>query len=177
MDNMTKEELLKNYQRATEEADLIDRELTSLLNDWSILRQTHSDETIQSKVDILITEVESKRKEAASYYARYAELQKLEKDKQENALNNVVETFNTNPNEITITDGVLSSNANESHLIGTKKTNEELEEEKQALLNNLSKKVMNKEISLAEASKLVSDINTVYDVVSSIEEPTESKHK
>ena len=63
-----------------------------------------------------------------------------------------------------INGGVLSENASESHLTGSQKTAEELEFERTQLLARLKEKVMKKEISLAEASKLIHEINIAYGV-------------
>lgn len=72
--------------------------------------------------------------------------------------------FSISPDEVIITGGILSSNANKSHLIGREKTEEELEYERSQLLNNIKLKVMTKEITLAEASKLVQDVNIAYGI-------------
>jgi uncharacterized Rmd1/YagE family protein len=72
--------------------------------------------------------------------------------------------FGTSPEELVINGGVLSENASESHLTGSQKTAEELEFERTQLLARLKEKVMKKEISLAEASKLIHEINIAYGV-------------
>lgn len=61
-----------------------------------------------------------------------------------------------------ITGGILSSNANESHLTGRDKTPEELEIDRQIALTALREKVVKKEVSLAEASQLKNDIENYY---------------
>lgn len=72
--------------------------------------------------------------------------------------------FGTSPEELVINGGVLSENASESHLTGSQKTAEELEFERTQLLARLKEKIMKKEISLAEASKLIHEINIAYGV-------------
>ena len=72
--------------------------------------------------------------------------------------------FGTSPEELVINGGVLSENASESHLTGSQKTAEELEFERTQLVARLKEKVMKKEISLAEASKLIHEINIAYGV-------------
>lgn len=65
---------------------------------------------------------------------------------------------------IAITGGVLSSNANESHLIGREKTAEEVELDKQIALSTLREKVVKNEITLAQASQLKNDIENSYGI-------------
>ncbi|MBE6140242.1 MAG: hypothetical protein E7172_01755 [Firmicutes bacterium] len=76
-----------------------------------------------------------------------------------------------------ITGGVLSSNANESHLTGRNKTPEELEDERTQLLASVREKAMKKEISLAEASKLAQNINIAYGSSSYEQENTQGGMK
>ena len=64
--------------------------------------------------------------------------------------------------KMVITGGILSSNANESHLTGRDKTPEELEINRQIALTALREKVVKKEVSLAEASQLKNDIENYY---------------
>lgn len=80
----------------------------------------------------------------------------------QNTERSVRHNFGTSPDELVINGGVLSTNASESHLTGRQKTTEELEFERTQLLANIREKVMKKEISLAEASKLVQEINIAY---------------
>ncbi len=79
-----------------------------------------------------------------------------------NAVISVRSNFGISPDEIIITGGVLSSNANESHLEGRYKTPEELEDERTQLLAGVREKVTTKEISLSEASNLAQKINIAY---------------
>lgn len=61
-----------------------------------------------------------------------------------------------------IVGGILSSNANESHLVAEQKSPEQLEQEKNQMLANIKSKVQSGEISLAEASKLTHDVNMAF---------------
>ena len=65
---------------------------------------------------------------------------------------------------IVITGGVLSSNANESHLIGREKNAEEVELDKQIALSTLREKVVKNEITLAQVSQLKNDIENSYGI-------------
>lgn len=70
--------------------------------------------------------------------------------------------LNTSPDELITIGGTLSTSANQSHLVARPKTREELEKERINLLNSIKNKVLNKEISLNEASKLSNEINIAY---------------
>ena len=61
-----------------------------------------------------------------------------------------------------IVGGVLSSDATQSHLIAEKKTEEQMNIEKKQMLDSLKLKVRNGEISLAQASEIVSKINLSF---------------
>ena len=82
----------------------------------------------------------------------------------QNAERSVRYNFGTSPEELVINGGVLSTNASETYLTGREKNAEELEFERIQLLASLKEKVMKKEISLAEASKLIHEINIAYGV-------------
>lgn len=87
---------------------------------------------------------------------------KREEEIRKSAVESVRYNFNISPDEIIITDGVLSTNASDSHLIGRGKTAEELENERMRLLALIKEKVVRRQISLIEASKLLQDVNVAY---------------
>lgn len=66
------------------------------------------------------------------------------------------------PSEYETTDGVLSSNASDSHLNAKRKTDEQLSGEGIALLAAVSSKVKKGEIPLSVASKLIKDIGDFF---------------
>ena len=97
------------------------------------------------------------------------EMYRLEKKKaaDDNVLRSRMGEAPTNLKEI---GAVISSNADESHLIMEKKSAEQLENEKFQMLSDLREKVKNGEISLAEASNLNSRINSSYNFYNQEEE-------
>ena len=70
--------------------------------------------------------------------------------------------FGEAPNDMNIVGGVISSNASESHLIAEKKTNEQMDSERQQMLDQLKEKVKSGELSLAQASELSAKINSSF---------------
>lgn len=75
--------------------------------------------------------------------------------------------------KMVIEGGILSSNSSESQLLGRDKTPEELEMDKEIAMNVLREKVSKKEIDLAQASQLQSDIEAYYG--KSNDEPTQRR--
>lgn len=112
--------------------------------------------------DKQIEELKNLRDMANMAYVKFCEEEELRKLGIISSKKNVQNQFGTNLDEIIITGGVFSSNANESHLTGRNKTPEELEADRQSALAEIRNRVINKEITLVEASKLKNDINLAY---------------
>ena len=110
------------------------------------------------------------RSEAENYKIEFDRLSKEEKLKQEQLQSSnafkmrLRDMIGVDTSSIVITGGFLSSNANESHLIGREKTAEEIELDKQIALSTLREKVAKKEITLAQASQLKNDIENSYGI-------------
>ena len=85
-------------------------------------------------------------------------------------------TFAQAPTDMKIVDGVIASNAKDSHLVAEKKTTEEMSLDKQEMLNTLKQRVMNGEISLEKASELSAKINSSYDFYNQ-EKEIEERHR
>lgn len=85
-------------------------------------------------------------------------------------------TFGQAPTDMKIVDGVIASNAKDSHLVAEKKTTEEMSLDKQEMLNTLKQRVMNGEISLEKASELSAKINSSYDFYNQ-EKEIEERHR
>ena len=79
-------------------------------------------------------------------------------------------TLGQAPTNMSIVDGVISSNASESHLIAEKKSDEQMASEKRQMLSELKEKVRNGEITLAQASELSAKINSSFDFYGKEEE-------
>ena len=163
---MTKEELFKKVYDLSNA--LADKEVEAQLfvNSWlNDELYAITDENANQQIDLYdkqIEELKNLRDMANTAYVKFCEEEELRKQGLIFAKKNVQNQFGVNPDEIIITGGVLSSNANESHLTGRSKTPEELEAERQSALAEIRSRVINKEITLAEASKLKNDINLAY---------------
>ncbi len=158
---MTSNEIYKNYLKALGERTVLENKIEDFIEKWKNGDTTISNATVQKTVDKGYERLEELKKiEEELHTEHIAQVQK-EKDKKSADIN-VQHNLGVRPTDTEIIDGVLSSNANASYLIGQQKTPEQLESERIALLNDIKSRVMNHEISLAEASKLTNDVNTAY---------------
>ena len=164
---MTREDLLQKYNELCLMADAKDKQVNDICYSWGNLEKKYSDAEIKMMIEKLESESEQLRTQANSYLFQYEEIISQDKAKRQAIIDakvSVKNQFGTSPDDIIITGGVLSANANESHLTGRQKTAEELEFERTKLLASIREKAMKKEISLAEASKLSQDVNMAYGV-------------
>ncbi len=132
-----------------------------MVESWKNRETTLSIAFIQQVVDKGYERLEGLKKVENKLYDEYLVQEKKEQAKRIADIS-VQHNLGVRPSNIEITNGVISSNANESHLKVQQKTPEQLEMEKIQLLNDIKAKVMNKKISLADASKLANDINIAY---------------
>lgn len=160
---MSNMDLLNKYAELTEAWMDKQAKLDNYVQRWLNGEVQMSSEGVQQLVDSATEQIEQLKAQAEQCDKEYLRITQEEAMKK-NAVISVRHNFGTSPNELVITGGVLSTNANESHLTGRQKTAEELEFERTQLLANIREKVMKKEISLAEASKLSQDINVAYGV-------------
>lgn len=170
---MTKEELLKKWDELTTAYTDKEVKLEAYVQRWLDGDSALSNESIQQLVDTVtqqIEELKSAAKQTIDEYTRLSKEEMLQKEGLVSAKRTVKSQFGVSPDEMVITSGVLSSNASESHLIGRNKTPEELEADRQYALAEIRTRVANKEISLAEASKLKNDVNLTYGYGKSIQE-------
>lgn len=159
---MNRSEIHKNYLKVAEERLVLEEKIESFIKNWEEGNSSLSSSTIQQIIDKAYERLqELKNLEEKLNTEYWAQIQKEEDKKMADI--SVHHNLGEKPTNIEIVDGVLSSNANESHLIGKQKTPEQLEDERTKLLSDIKSKVMNHEISLAEASKLTNDVNTAYD--------------
>lgn len=159
---MNSNEIYENYLKALNQREELEVKIAKYIERWENNETIFDTKTIEDVVD--------------KGYLRLDELKQIEKDlhnefikqsqKEENkkaANTSVQHHLGTRPTDLEITSGLLSSNAKESHLIIQKKSKEELSNEKLQSLNEIKNKVMNKEIPLSLASKLINDINASYE--------------
>lgn len=155
-------EIYKNYLDTLNKRVELEKRIEGLIEKWKNGDTTISNTTLQQTIDKGYERLEELRRIEKSLHMQY--LAQVEREKAKRLADISVQHYlGETPTNIEIIDGVLSSNASESHLIGKQKTPEQLESEKAALLSDVKSKAMNHEISLSEASKLANDVNTAYD--------------
>lgn len=165
---MTKNECLNNYinliQLISEKEAKREAYIDKWLNGESIL----SLEAIENTINLVDEQIKKMKEEAQIYLSEFEKITKEEELKEQNLLSSNIskmllrQKLGVDTSSIVIIDGVLSSNKDKSHLIGREKDEEEIELEKQVALSILREKVVKKEITLIEASKIKNDIENVY---------------
>lgn len=177
---MTKEELLKKWDELTK--SYIDKEakLEAYVQRWLDGDSALSNESVQQLVDTVtqqIEELKAAAKQAIDEYTRISKEEMLQKEGLVSAKRTVKSQFGVSPDDMIITSGTLSSNASESHLTGRNKKPEELEADRQSALAEIRSRVANKQISLAEASKLKNDVNIAYGYTGQAQEMSSGMHR
>ncbi len=162
---MAREELLKKWDELTSTYTDKEVKLEAFIQRWLDGDSGLSSESIQELIDTVtkqIDELKTAANQAISEYTRLGKEEMLRNEGLVSAKKSVKSQFGVSPDEMIITGGVLSSDASESHLTGRNKTPEELEADRQYALAEIRTRVANREISLAEASKLKHDVNVAY---------------
>ena len=152
---------LNKYAELTEAWSDKQAKLDRYVERWLKGEVQMSSDQIQQLMDSTNEQIEQLKAAADQAQSNYVRAIN-EEAMRRNAVSSVRNRFGVSPNEVIITGGVLSSNASESHLIGREKSEEELQQEREKLLNDIKLKVMQKEITLAEASKMSQDVNIAY---------------
>lgn len=160
MDTM---ELLTKYAQLTETWMEKEAKLEVYIENWLDDKLDASLEQMEQFVNNERQQIEQLKKQSEQVQAEYLRI-KQEEAMRKHANDVVRKEFGTTPGEVIITGGVLSSNPRESHLIGRTKTKEELVQEKEQFLSNIKSRVISKEITLAEASKLSHEVKIAYDM-------------
>lgn len=165
---MGKLEYTERYCELLEQANEKEAKLEAFVQNWLNGNSEMSSEVLEKLIIKVNDQIAQMRFEAEKYKIEFDRLSKEEKLQQEqlqssNALKmRLRDMIGVDTSSIVITGGFLSSNANESHLIGREKTAEEIELDKQIALSTLREKVAKKEITLAQASQLKNDIENSY---------------
>lgn len=165
---MEKNEYIYKYCELIEQANEKEAKLESYVQEWLSNESVLSSNTMEQTIISINDQIAQMRMEAEKYKKEFERLSKEEQLKQEQLESSkaikmrLKQQLGIDTSQIVITDGILSANANESHLVGREKTKEELEIDKQIAISTLREKVVKKEITLAQASKLKNDINSYY---------------
>ena len=173
---MTREELLNKSDELTLAWMDKQAKLDNFVQRWLNDEVQMSAKGVEQLIDSATQQIEQLKTQATQFQSEYMRITQ-EEAMRRHAVISVRYNFGVSPDEMIITGGVLSSNANESHLTGRNKTPEELEDERTQLLASVREKAMKKEISLAEASKLAQNINISYGSSSYEQENTQGGMK
>lgn len=158
---MTSDEIYKNYLVAYKERVELENKIEELIEKWKNGETIISSEMIQDVVDKGYQRLDELRKTEEKLHTEYQLQNQKEETKRFDDMR-IRQNLGTSPTGYETTSGVLSSDASKSHLIAVKKSPEQLEQEKTVLLSSIKAKVQSGEITLSQASKLVSDVNSSY---------------
>lgn len=167
---MGKLEYIDRYCELLDQANEKEAKLEAFVQNWLSGNSEMSSEFLEQLVIEVNDQIAQMRSEAENYKIEFDRLSKEEKLQQEQLQSSnafkmrLRDMIGVDTSSIVITGGFLSSNANESHLIGREKTAEEIELDKQIALSTLREKVAKKEITLAQASQLKNDIENSYGI-------------
>lgn len=165
---MDKFEYINKYCELIQQANEKEAKLESYVQKWLSGESVLSSDTLEQTITTVNDQISQIRTEAEKYKSEFDRISKEEQLQQEqlesskSAEMRLRFQLGVDTGKMVITGGILSSNANESHLTGRDKTPEELEIDRQIALTALREKVAKKEVSLAEASQLKNDIENYY---------------
>jgi hypothetical protein len=166
---MDKNVYLNEYCELKEQASLKESKLEEFINNWLNGNSKMPLKIVEDTVNKANEQIIEMKKEAKNYLKKYEIIVKEEQLQQQHLQSSkfarmlLQEKLGVDTSSYIITGGVLSTNASESHLIGREKTPEEIELDKNVALTTLREKVLSREITLAEASKLKKDIELAYE--------------
>lgn len=161
---------INKYCELLDQANEKEAKLEAFVQKWLDGEYGLSSENMEQTIIQINDQTSQIRAEAEKYkmeFDRISKEEKLEKERLESSKSaqmRLRHQLGVEADKMVITDGVLSSNASESHLIGREKTPEEIELDKQIALSTLREKVAKKEITLAQASQLKNDISNYYGI-------------
>lgn len=161
-------DLLNKYAELTEAWMDKQAKLDKYVQQWLDGETQMSEAGVQQLIDSANQQIEQLKEAANQAQAEYLRITQ-EEIMRKNAVSSVRYNLGASPDELVINGGILSTSAKDSYLTGRQKTTEELELERNQLLASIKSKVMSKEITLAEASKLAQDVNIAYGVNYTVE--------
>lgn len=167
---MNRNEIYKEYLKMLNERVELEAKIEDFVEKWKNGETSLSNESIQQAMEKGYERLESLKKQVESLEASLNLYDQKENDKNSADIS-VQYHLGERPTNMKIVGGVLSSAADESHLVAEPKSSEQLEQEKNQMLSNIKSKAQSGEISLAEASKLTHDVNTAFGYY---DEPTET---
>ncbi len=171
---MDSKEIYKNYLKALGERLELEEKIEKFIERWKNGEINVSTSVIQDATEKNYQRLEDLKKIEKALQESYEKREQMEHDKKSADIG-IRQNLGEAPSNIEITGGVLGTDASQSHLIGQTKSVEQLQIEKEQMLNNVKAKVQRGELTLAEASNLVNSINTSYNLYLSEEESNQIK--
>ena len=172
---MFSKELYDKYIKTMNDRIELENKENEIIEKWKNGSITLSTESVEKIIEKSHERLENLKESEKALHEDFLKMLILEEQKVSNdtALRT---TFGQASSDMKIIDGVLASNAKDSHLVAEKKIYEEMDLDKQDMLSTLKQRVMNGEISLEQASELSSKINSSFDFYSQ-EKQIEERHK
>lgn len=158
---MTSTQLYQKYLETQKVRFELENSIDALTKKWQNKETVLSTEQIETVIQKGYEKLENLKRIEQNLHAEFIKLSESE-EKKRYADIHLQQIFGKPLSNTSIKDGVLSSDSNQSYLIGESKTETEMELEHNKMLEDVKRRVQNKEITLQEASKLVSDIKTSY---------------
>ncbi|MBR1416658.1 MAG: hypothetical protein IJ572_02450 [Bacilli bacterium] len=137
----------KEYANENDNSNVIYTEL----NGYKFMFMGNASVTIEKGYERL----EELKKIEESFHQDFIQMNSLEEQKK-SADTGIRSVLEKSPTDTNIVGGVLSSDTSKSHLIAEKKSDEQMSLEKKQMLEQLKEKVRNGEITLAQASGIIS---------------------
>jgi len=167
---MTKNEYLNKYINLIQMISEKEAKTEVYINRWLNGESLLSLDAIENTINLVNEQIKKMKEEAQICLLEFERITKEEELKEEKLFSSNIskmilrQKFSVDTSSIAIIDGVLSSNKDESYLIGREKSEEEIQLEKQVALSILREKVLKKEITLREASEIKNDIENAYNL-------------
>lgn len=158
---MTSKELYEKYLAALKERYELENKISAYIEKWKNGETVLSTKLVEETIDKGYERLEGLKKLEQKLHQEFISIEKGEQEKSSADIS-LRENLGEVASNINIIGGVLHSNANKSYLISVEKTAEQLEQEKNQMLSSIKSKVQSGELTLAEASKLVNDVNISY---------------
>ena len=166
---MFSSELYKKYIEVANERYSLENKINDYIEKWKNGETVLSTKSVEQAIEKGYERLEDLKKIEESIHQDFVQMSALEEQKQAADIG-IRSTLGQAPTNMSIVDGVISSNASESHLIAEKKSDEQMASEKRQMLSELKEKVRNGEITLAQASELSAKINSSFDFYGKEEE-------
>lgn len=172
---MFSKELYDKYIEVMNARIELENKEEEIIEKWKNGSITLSTESVEKVIEKGHARIEALKENEKMLHEDFLKMDLLEEQKKSADIT-LRTIFDKAPTDMKIVDGVLASNAKDSHLVGEKKTPEEMSTDKQEMLNNLKQRVMNGEISLEQASELSAKINSSFGFYDQ-EKEIEERHK